>query len=321
MAILAQVLPDYAQTPATVNALSLLFPSANYVYFLINALRFELIVLPAKLSDTPPGSEWALTGQNMWCFLILQILLYPILTAFIERLLYGTTSRHRKATHQPSSGKPTVLVRNFGKTYRQHWSLKPFKRHSEDVKAVSDLTLDAHKGQILMLLGPNGSGKSTTLDAIAGLSKLSNGTIDYDGTNGFGIAPQKNVLWDDLTVAEHVRILYRLKARHTRSTRADLKALIEACDLSPKSKAKSKSLSGGQKRKLQLAMMFAGGSAVCCVDEVSSGLDPLSRRKIWGMFFRGLFFPFAQAVRVRKHLFADSRWQIRLTSCLRYLIT
>lgn len=86
---------------------------------------------------------------------------------------------------------------------------------------------------------------------------------------------------DELTVEEHVRILYSLKAANTRHTRQDLATLVDACDLVPKRIAKSKTLSGGQKRKLQLAMMFAGGSSVCCVDEVSSGLDPMSRRKIW----------------------------------------
>lgn len=57
------------------------------------------------------------------------------------------------------------------------------------------MTLDARKGQILMLLGPNGSGKSTTLDAIAGLSTVSSGNVEIEGAGGLGIAPQKNVLW------------------------------------------------------------------------------------------------------------------------------
>ena len=150
-----------------------------------------------------------------------------------------------------------------------------------DVHAVKDLTLDARKGQILTLLGPNGSGKSTTLDAIAGLNKVSNGSIDIDGTGGIGVGPQNNILWDDLTVEEHVRIFYALKTAPTRHSKTDFTTLVNGCDLASKTKARSKTLSGGQKRKLQLAMMFAGGSAVCCVDEVSSGLDPLSRRKIW----------------------------------------
>ena len=80
---------------------------------------------------------------------------------------------------------------------------------------------------------------------------------------------------------EHVKIFHALKTSHTRGSKQEIADLIAACDLVQKSKAKAKTLSGGQKRKLQLALMFAGGSAVCCVDEVSSGLDPLSRRKIW----------------------------------------
>ena len=86
---------------------------------------------------------------------------------------------------------------------------------------------------------------------------------------------------DDLTVEQHVRIFFNLKSTTSRATSSAIDYLLHACDIHLKAGAKAKTLSGGQKRKLQLAMMFAGGSAVCCVDEVSSGLDPLSRRKVW----------------------------------------
>ena len=284
-AVIPQVLPKIKQTSATVTALSFLFPSSNYQYFLENALNFEIKDRPLKLSEAPPQSPWALDGRKMWCFLILQILLYPLLAAVLEDFFFGTTSKKPKFDHQPEDDTSTVQVpvqvRDFSKIYKQHWFLRLFIKRKQDVQAVTGLTLNAHKGQILMLLGPNGSGKSTTLDAIAGLSKPSGGSIKVDRTNGLGIAPQKNVLWDDLTVAEHVFILHRLKAGSNRCLRSDLDALVGACDLKSKRNAKSKTLSGGQKRKLQLAMMFAGGSSTCCVDEVSSSLDPLSRRKIW----------------------------------------
>jgi ABC-type uncharacterized transport system ATPase subunit len=84
-----------------------------------------------------------------------------------------------------------------------------------------------------------------------------------------------------LTVEEHIRIFNRLKSVGARDSKESLRNLIKAIDLDRKIDAKTKSLSGGQKRKLQLGMMLTGGSAVCCVDEVSSGLDPLSHRKIW----------------------------------------
>lgn len=89
------------------------------------------------------------------------------------------------------------------------------------------------------------------------------------------------MLWDDLTVEEHVRVFNRLKSPRKHATRDEIAQLVASVDLAPKSSARAKTLSGGQKRKLQLGMMLTGGSRVCCVDEVSSGLDPISRRKIW----------------------------------------
>ena len=70
-----------------------------------------------------------------------------------------------------------------------------FWERKEAVCAVKCLNLEAHRGQILMLLGRNGSGKSTTLDAIAGLRKVVSGRIEIDGTGGVGVVPQRNVLW------------------------------------------------------------------------------------------------------------------------------
>jgi len=172
----------------------------------------------------------------------------------------------------------------FTKIYKPGFIRRMFgfvKAPRPEVVAVGKLTLTAGKGQILALLGANGSGKSTTLDSIAGINKLTSGSITIDGTGGLGIAPQKNVFWDELTVEEHVRIFNRLKAPGNHASKDEIRALVVAVDLEQKLKAQSRTLSGGQKRKLQLGMMLTGGSAVCCVDEVSSGLDPLSRRKIW----------------------------------------
>ena len=63
--------------------------------------------------------------------------------------------------------------------------------------------------------------------------------------------------------------------------------VLSECDLVEKASAKANTLSGGQMRKLQLAIAFVGGSSVCCIDEASSGLDPLSRRNIWNILQKG----------------------------------
>ncbi|KAK3682592.1 P-loop containing nucleoside triphosphate hydrolase protein [Podospora appendiculata] len=286
LAIIAQTV-SWPKT-ATVAILSLLFTPCNYTYFISLIARWEQELLPTNLIKVAPNSPWKLPGIVLWIFLVLQIIGYPILAVVVERYLHGTTTSTRNIVvgeKRDALGPDTaVQLEGFTKIYKPGLIRRLFSfvsRPSDPVLAVNGLTLTARRGQILALLGANGSGKSTTLDSIAGINKLSSGNITIDGTGGLGIAPQKNVLWDELTVEEHVRIFNKLKAPNDLATKEETRVLIVSVDLEHKIKAQSKTLSGGQKRKLQLGMMLTGGSAVCCVDEVSSGLDPLSRRKIW----------------------------------------
>jgi ATP-binding cassette subfamily A (ABC1) protein 3 len=285
LAIIAQVAGPYGTS--AVYVLSLIFPSMNYVFFIIYVARFERQLIGTNLVKGAPdynSHKWTTPGIVFWIFLIIQIFVYPVLGAMVERWLYGTISADRKTT--TSSPDHNIILTNFSKHWTPSWlrrnvlaklGLKP----PETVIAVDDFSIKARKGQIMVLLGANGSGKSTTLDAIAGLNTITSGAIEIDGTGGLGLCPQKNVMWDELNVFEHVRIFNQLKSTGAYDNKETIENLIRACDLGHKIKAKSSTLSGGQKRKLQLAMMFTGGSKVCCVDEVSSGLDPLSRRKIW----------------------------------------
>lgn len=283
LAIIAQVAGPF--TTGGTAVLSLLFPSMNYVFFIIFLARFERISHPGDLAQSPPSGPSDLPGFVFWIFLVVQIVVYPLLGALVERWLYSTSSKERKTTLSTST-EHAIVLSNFSKHWEPNWfRRKVLSRFGlktpETVYAVNDLSIKARKGQIMVLLGANGSGKSTTLDAISGLNTITSGSIEIDGTGGLGLCPQKNVLWDELTVFEHVKIFNELKSAGAPDSDSSIGDLIRACDLGHKIKAKSSTLSGGQKRKLQLAMMFTGGSRVCCVDEVSSGLDPLSRRKIW----------------------------------------
>jgi ABC-type multidrug transport system ATPase subunit len=283
LAVIAQV-ASKAGT-ASVAILSLLFPPMNYVYFTIFMARWERQDLATNLIKKAPENTSALPGIVFWIFSIIQIIVFPLLGAYVERTLYGTASRSRTTTY--SDDHTAVSLRSFTKEYPPS-RLARFRAiftraRLTTVLAVDDLTLDATKGQIMVLLGANGSGKSTTLDSIAGLTSITSGdiTVNYPELDtGLGFCPQKNVLWDDLTVEEHVRIFNRIKS-HEPSSKDENLRLLASCDIDRKASARAKTLSGGQRRKLQLAMMFTGGSRICCVDEVSSGLDPLSRRKIW----------------------------------------
>ncbi|ERF69960.1 hypothetical protein EPUS_08771 [Endocarpon pusillum Z07020] len=282
-AVIAQVAGP--STSATAAVLSFIFPPMNYTLFIIYMARWERQLQPTNLTEGAPESPWQLTGSIFFACLAVQIVVFPVLGALVERSLYGTASRARKITFDSPHKLDAIKLVDFSKRYKPSWWYRNvvslFGEQQRTVNAVNGLSLTALRGQVVTLLGANGSGKSTTLDAVSGLNTVTSGSILVDGTGGLGLCPQKNVLWDELTVYEHVAIFNGLKAPTKPDSKAQIRQLVKACDLENKFDKKSKTLSGGQRRKLQLAMTFTGGSRVCCVDEVSSGLDPLSRRKIW----------------------------------------
>lgn len=267
-----------------VIVLSLLFTPSNFVYFIVYVARYERQGVGANLAHAANDEYWQLPGYVFWIFLILQASIYPFVAAFAERTLHGVTTGVRLNSAPVDGSGDAIRIDSMTKIYEPSFLRRIFAFVSPPrprVVAVDRLSLRAKKGQILALLGANGSGKSTTLDAIAGTSNFTSGDMFVDVSGGLGIAPQKNVLWDDLTVFEHIKIFNQLKTPSHPASDDEIHALIDAVGLKTKTKAISKTLSGGQKRKLQLGMMLTGDSAICCVDEVSSGIDPLSRRKIW----------------------------------------
>ncbi|KAH6605323.1 abc transporter [Trichoderma cornu-damae] len=290
LGIVAQVISH--PNTATVAVLSLLFTPCNFVYFVIYIARYEQHGEAANLLHAPPGHTSNLPGIVHWVFLIVQMVVYPFAAAFVEQTLHGVSTGTRSSAslkNAASGALEAVHIDSMTKVYKPSLMRKLFSFVSPprpEVVAVDGLTLTAKKGEILALLGANGSGKSTTLDAIAGISDFTSGSISVDTSGGLGFAPQQNVLWDELTVEEHIRLFSRIKDPRRKTPDSEVAALIEAIGLRAKAGAWSKTLSGGQKRKLQLGMMLVGGSSVCCVDEVSSGIDPLSRRKIWDILLK-----------------------------------
>ncbi|KAI5205572.1 hypothetical protein AUEXF2481DRAFT_36272 [Aureobasidium subglaciale EXF-2481] len=282
LAIIIQV-----QTPETTGAivvLALLFPPMNFTLFIIYMAYWQRDNLAARISEAPPGAPWKVSGTVFFVLCAIQIVVYPLIGAFLERALYGTASKARNMDH--ATDNETARISNLVKHYPPSWLYQKLwsrfsKNKRETVYAVNDISFTIRAGEIHVLLGANGSGKSTTMDMLAGLQSPTSGTIDINSSGGVGICPQKNVLWDKLTCEEHVYYFNQLKAQGQKDQTADHRDLLSKCDLSHKVSARSETLSGGQKRKLQLAMMLTGGSNLCLIDEVSSGIDPLSRRKVW----------------------------------------
>jgi ABC-type branched-subunit amino acid transport system ATPase component len=292
--------PTRPGNPSTgsVAALSLLFPSMNYVFMLGYMCRYEEQGLATNLLHAPPStseepSNSRVPGYLLLVYLVLQIFVYPVLAVYTEKWIHGTRSRARMIGISTDTQGSPIAIETSGltKVYRPKFYRRWFSPSKcADVVAVRDLDLVARKGQVVCLLGANGSGKTTTLDMISGVQKLTSGSIRINAASShmgkwslvyaplsltrLGICPQRNVLWDELTVGEHVRIWNDIK--FSREDKEALGRLVEACDLTIKKGSRAGTLSGGQKRKLQLACMFVGGSTVCLLDEATSGLVGLT---------------------------------------------
>ncbi|GJN69804.1 hypothetical protein PLICBS_003856 [Purpureocillium lilacinum] len=260
LAVLAQSLA--APNTGLVATLSVLFPPCNYVYFITLMARFEKEHTGAGLLEPPPGSSWEIPGIVLWLLLVIQIFVYLVLAVWNERRCYGTAFKSRKMhmsrRNERSLEEHAVSLVNVTKIYEPSPLSKLCTNFgmtgewAQPVVAVDRLSFKAARGEIVALLGANGSGKSTTLDAIAGLHQLTSGSISIDGTGGLGIAPQNNVLWDELNVEEHLTIFNSLKAPENRDSGTYITELTKAIDLFSKRKCRAKTLSGGQKHEADL---------------------------------------------------------------------
>ncbi|NXT18829.1 ABCA1 protein, partial [Syrrhaptes paradoxus] len=162
--------------------------------------------------------------------------------------------------------------------------------------AVNGLSLDFYEGQITSFLGHNGAGKTTTMSILTGLLPPTSGTAyvlgwdirtDIDSIRrSLGTCPQHNVLFDILTVEEHVWFYGRLKGLSRQRVAAEVEQLLRDTGLPHKRREQTRNLSGGMQRKLSVAIAFVGGSRVVILDEPTAGVDPFSRRSIWELLLK-----------------------------------
>ncbi|XP_016419525.1 ATP-binding cassette sub-family A member 1 [Sinocyclocheilus rhinocerous] len=185
----------------------------------------------------------------------------------------------------PPGMKPGVCIRNLVKVYKTGNKL-----------AVDGLSLDFYQDHITSFLGHNGAGKTTTMSILTGLFAPTSGTAYVNGYDirsdmdtirtHLGMCPQHNVLFNDLTVEEHIYFYARLKGRSSKEVKKEIDQMIRDVGLPHKRKDLVKNLSGGMQRKLSVAIAFVGGSNVVILDEPTAGVDPYARRGIWELLLK-----------------------------------
>ncbi len=163
------------------------------------------------------------------------------------------------------------------------------KVYSNGVEAVRDLDLSVQQGEVFGFLGPNGAGKSTCIKMFTGLIRPTSGSLEVLGrslpeqwqqiTGEVGYVPQDLVFYHHLTVAENFRLFATcLELDRPMERIGELAAIFGLDDLMDR---RAGYLSGGQKRRLNVALGFLSSPELLMLDEPSAGMDPQSRAMLW----------------------------------------
>ena len=185
--------------------------------------------------------------------------------------------------------RPNVPAPNAPKAIEVEHIVKKYG----DFTAVDDVTFDVKEGEIFGLLGPNGAGKSTlirmmtTLIAItAGKARIAGHDVvkdPDDARRAIGVIPQALTSDIDLTVEENLSIYAKLYDVPAKQRKQSIDELLEMVDLTKWRGAQTKTLSGGMRRRLEIARGLVHNPRIFFLDEPTTGLDPVSRVAVWEM--------------------------------------
>ncbi|PKW09360.1 ABC-2 type transport system ATP-binding protein [Streptomyces sp. 1222.5] len=165
-------------------------------------------------------------------------------------------------------------------------SVRGLSKQYGEVHAVRDLNLDIHQGEVFALLGPNGAGKTTTVDILTGVQRRTGGEVRVLGHDPaedprewrakIGVVPQTTGAYADLTVREvvaHFAAMYPAPL--------PVGEVLDMVGLGGHHTKQAAALSGGQQRRLDVAVGVIGDPELIFLDEPTTGLDPVARREAW----------------------------------------
>ncbi len=183
-----------------------------------------------------------------------------------------------------SDGDQGLKVRNLRKSYKRR-------------PVIRDVSLELHRGEVVALLGPNGSGKTTCFYSIAGLVMPDGGQVTIDGRDvttfpmyrraqmGIGYLPQERSIFQGLNVEDNILAILEIVEKDRTKRRERLEELLNEFSIAHLRRTPSVALSGGERRRCEIARSLAANPKYLLLDEPFPGIDPIAVGDIRDMVF------------------------------------
>jgi ABC-2 type transport system ATP-binding protein len=179
---------------------------------------------------------------------------------------------------ETAAPEPVASLRGAGRTF-------------DDFVALADVDLTIARGSIVGVIGPSGAGKTTAIRLLTGALRPTTGEVEVLGLDPtrlpaatrarIGFMPQHVSLYDDLTVTENLDFVASLYGLFLFRRRSRIRALLDWLELTDARRRRARDLSGGMRRRLQLACALVHDPELVFLDEPTAGIDPLVRQGIW----------------------------------------
>ena len=185
----------------------------------------------------------------------------------------------QKTTPRLVSGNFGLVAQNLGKSYKKR-------------PVIREVTLSVERGEVVGLLGPNGAGKTTTFYILTGLVKPDYGVITLDGNEitglpmyrrarlGIGYLPQEASIFRGLSVENNIRAILEVAVKHPDQRELRLEELLAEFSISHLRRTSALALSGGERRRVEIARALAANPNFILLDEPLAGIDPIAINEI-----------------------------------------
>lgn len=281
-----------------------------------NAIAFDIILMSKEY-------DIMLTETQIWVRLVIMIVVYFLLYLYLEQVFpneYGVAKpwnfccekRADKKKHHENrnnDGDEERLIEDEDQSSALHHetfnnpeklqrsiNIQDISKKFGHIKAVDNVSMMIYENQVTCLLGHNGAGKTTTINLLTGVLDHDRGDILYYKTpfgdymeksrHTLGLCCQENIRYIDLTTRENLELIGKIRGLSGSKLDQEVESILKQVQLEKEANKYAGNLSGGNQRKLAIAMAIIGNSKIIFLDEPTSGLDPNTRRSIWDIVKR-----------------------------------